>query len=94
MRPRVRVRGEAQGEGEGEGEGTWGSLRMVCWMYCCTARVESISSKGSSGHWQNPWVLVPGRFLRTTVPPAAWPSGSLVIITVIRRLKHCTQVKR
>ena len=28
----------------------WGSFRIVCWMYCWTAKVESISSNDSSGH--------------------------------------------
>lgn len=30
-----------------------GSLRIICWMNCCTTKVLSISSKFSSGHWQN-----------------------------------------
>lgn len=29
-----------------------GSFLINCWMYCCTANVLSISSKGSSGHRQ------------------------------------------
>lgn len=34
-------------------------LRMVCWIYCWTARVESISSKGSSTHCEKFAVFVP-----------------------------------
>ena len=34
-------------------------------MTCCTARVESISSKDSSGHAQKSAAFVPGRFRRS-----------------------------
>ena len=37
-------------------------LRMVCCIYCWTARVESISSKGSSTHWEKLAVFVPDLF--------------------------------
>ena len=55
----------------------WGSFLMVCWMYCCTAKVESISSNDSSGHLLKLHVFVPGKFLLTIVLP---PSAILVII--------------
>lgn len=32
-----------------------GSFLMSCWMYCCTARVLSISSNGSSGQRLQSW---------------------------------------
>ena len=59
----------------------WGSDLMVCWMYCWTARVLSISSKASSFHWEYLPALVPGRFRRITV--AVLPSDIFMIISAI-----------
>ena len=54
---------------------------MICCMYCCTARVESISSKASSGHELKLDILVPGRFLLMMV----WlPSDIFVIIFCLK----------
>ena len=54
---------------------------MICCMYCCTARVESISSKASSGHELKLHILVPGRFLLMMV----WlPSDIFVIIFCLK----------
>ena len=85
-------------------------LRMVCCIYCWTARVESISSKGSSTHWEKLAVFVPdlfdltltnfenwlapGRFRLMITVPEVDPSPIFVIITVIYPESPQTSLKR
>lgn len=61
------------------------NLRMVCCIYCCTARVESISSKGSSTHCEKFAVFVPGKRSYTVRPcslKALKPGRFRLMITV------------
>ena len=66
-------------------------FRMVCWMNCCTARVESISSNVSSGHRQKFDAVVPGKFLRRFV---LWFEGSISVEAVIFVFQNVQAVKK